>query len=105
MGAAQEGLPEFEYAEDFGQQWAATGGRGFAGSFQGLLGQLGSSMAGFPMPMVRLLSCPSLHASQPHSADIVLPTAIAHTVCVCSHTHFFMRTACNQLFSTAEGGP
>ncbi|KAK9905754.1 hypothetical protein WJX75_005750 [Coccomyxa subellipsoidea] len=26
-------------------------GRGFAGSFQGLLGQLGSSMAGFPIPM------------------------------------------------------
>ncbi|BDA47370.1 probable DAZ-associated protein 1 at N-terminal half [Coccomyxa sp. Obi] len=49
MGTAQEGLPDFDYAEDFGQQWAGTPGTAFAGAFQGLSGQLGGGMPGFAM--------------------------------------------------------
>ncbi len=55
MGTAQEGLPDFEYAEDSGQQWAGTPGTGFTGAFQGLSGHLGGGMPGFAMVI-----CPHL---------------------------------------------
>lgn len=55
MGTAQEGLPDFECAEDFRQQWAGTPGTGFAGAFQDLSGQLGGGMPGFAMVV-----CPRL---------------------------------------------
>lgn len=58
MGAGEEALPEFEYAQDFGQQWAVAGGQGFSGGFQGLGGQLGSAMPGAYMQMVRAPNLP-----------------------------------------------